>query len=64
LIEINDRKPPMRETTGMKSKLATLTAGTCVLAAISHVYGQYTPPPPPAPFQGFINEALRKDDPT
>jgi len=25
--------------------------------------GQYAPPPPPGPFQGFINEWLRKDDP-
>jgi hypothetical protein len=24
---------------------------------------QYAPPPPPAPFQGFLNEYLRKDDP-
>jgi len=53
----------MPEMKGMKSKLATLTAGTLVLAAINQVYGQYAPPPPPAPFQGFINEALRKNDP-
>src|ERR1051325_9094349 len=42
---------------------AQSTAAAIVLAALNHVYGQYTPPPPPLPFQGFINEALRKDDP-
>src|SRR2546422_2780459 len=26
-------------------------------------YSQYAPPPPPQPFPGFINEALRKQDP-
>ncbi|MCC6234932.1 MAG: alginate export family protein [Verrucomicrobiales bacterium] len=26
-------------------------------------FAQYAPPPPPSPFPGFINEALRKDDP-
>jgi hypothetical protein len=47
----------------MKMKLKTLTASSIVLAAISQVYGQYTPPPPPVPFPGFLNEALRKDNP-
>jgi hypothetical protein len=47
----------------MKNTATTLTAGAIVLAALNHVYGQYTPPPPPAPFPGFINEALRKNDP-
>src|SRR6476646_1848709 len=41
----------------------TLTAGALALAALNHVYAQYTPPLPPAPFAGFINEALRKNDP-
>src|SRR5882672_11292268 len=36
--------------------LLILTAGANALA-------QYAPPPPPAPFQGFINEWLRRDDP-
>jgi hypothetical protein len=40
-----------------------LTAGLIVLAAVNHAPAQYTPPPPPQPFQGFINEALRKSDP-
>jgi len=50
----------------MKSNLTTLTtvvAGVLALAATNVTYGQYAPPPPPAPFQGFLNEALRKDDP-
>ena len=48
----------------MKSKLMpTLTTGALVLAAINTIYAQYSPPPPPTPFQGFINEPLRADDP-
>src|SRR5881394_3836569 len=26
-------------------------------------HAQYGPPPPPQPFAGFVNEALRKNDP-
>ena len=47
----------------MKTKLTPLTASALVLAAVSQVCAQYAPPPPPAPFPGFINEALRKNDP-
>ena len=48
----------------MNSKLTTtLGASAIVLAATQSVFAQYTPPPPPLPFQGFINEALRKNDP-
>jgi len=47
----------------MKPNLKTLSAGALVLAALNDVQAQYTPPPPPAPFQGFINEALRARDP-
>jgi hypothetical protein len=43
--------------------LTTLGASALVLAAANAVYAQYAPPPSPAPFPGFINEALRKDDP-
>jgi Alginate export len=47
----------------MKSTLTTLSAGALVLAAIEQVHAQYAPPPPPTPFQGFINEYLRAQDP-
>ena len=47
----------------MKSTLKTLAAGAAVLSAIHQAHGQYAPPPPPAPFAGFLNEALRKNDP-
>ena len=47
----------------MKSTLTTLSAGALVLAALDQVHAQYTPPPPPAPFQGFINEYFRAKDP-
>src|ERR1043165_5957489 len=40
-----------------------LTALTLAALGLSLAQAQYTPPPPPLPFQGFINEALRKDDP-
>jgi len=40
-----------------------LTTGAFALAAASSLNAQYAPPPPPAPFQGFLNEWLRKDDP-
>src|SRR5258708_37196921 len=47
----------------MKPPLKTLSAGALVLAAIEHAHAQYTPPPPPTPFQGFINEFFRAQDP-
>src|ERR1041384_8836501 len=50
----------------MKSNLTSLTtvvASVLALATTNITYGQYAPPPPPAPFQGFLNEALRKNDP-
>ncbi|HXF10309.1 MAG TPA: alginate export family protein, partial [Desulfuromonadaceae bacterium] len=47
----------------MKSNLKTLSAGALVLAAIEQAHAQYTPPPPPTPFQGFLNEYLRAKDP-
>jgi hypothetical protein len=36
---------------------------TTILGVTSTVQAQYTPPPSPAPFAGFINEWLRKEDP-
>lgn len=47
----------------MKLNLTTLAASSIVLAAINTVYAQYTPPPPPVPFPGFINDYLRQKDP-
>lgn len=47
----------------MKNNNLLPLTSALVLAIVNAVYGQYTPPPPPAPFPGFINEALRKDDP-
>lgn len=48
----------------MKSKLTpVLGASAIVLAAANSVYAQYTPPAPLQPFPGFINDALRKQDP-
>src|SRR5665213_1652982 len=47
----------------MKPTLKTLSAGALVLAAINQVHAQYTPPPPPTPFQGFLNEYLRDKNP-
>lgn len=41
----------------------TFLAGAMALCAASAAHAQYAPPPPPQPFQGFINEELRKDDP-
>ncbi len=48
----------------MKLKLTpAITAGALVLAAVNTVYAQYAPPPPRAPFPGFINDYMRKQDP-
>ncbi|EEF60107.1 alginate export family protein [Pedosphaera parvula] len=47
----------------MKRTCPTLLTSSLVLGLANQVYAQYTPPPPPQPFQGFINEYLRKDDP-
>jgi len=48
----------------MKLKLTpVLGASAIVLAATNCVYAQYTPPPPTAPFPGFINDFMRKQDP-
>jgi hypothetical protein len=46
----------------MKLNLTTLAASSIVLTAINTVYAQYTPPPPPVPFPGFINDYLRQKD--
>ena len=47
----------------MKNQIKHLTAGALVLAALNEAQAQYLPPPPPTPFQGFINEYLRGKNP-
>ena len=54
---------PTLKTKLMQPTLKTLSAGALVLAALESVHAQYTPPPPPAPFAGFINEYFRAKDP-
>ena len=47
----------------MTPTLKSLSAGALVLAACQSAHAQYTPPPPLAPFPGFLNEYLRQGDP-
>ena len=47
----------------MKTIPKTLASIIFNLAVLVAAHAQYAPPPPPLPFQGFVNEALRKDDP-
>ncbi len=47
----------------MKPNLKTISTSALVLTITSHVYAQYAPPPPPAPFAGFLNEYLRQQNP-
>lgn len=42
--------------------LASASAASFALIAPT-AFAQYAPPPPPAPFAGFLNEALRENDP-
>src|SRR5437870_12691129 len=51
----------MKPTTYRITRALTLSA--FALGAAGSLKAQYTPPPPPAPFAGFLNEALRKNDP-
>jgi hypothetical protein len=53
----------MQHNRVVKYKLPNLSLGALLCAAINQVHGQYAPPPPPAPFPGFLNEYLRKGDP-
>jgi hypothetical protein len=47
----------------MIKSLKSACAVLLIAAGATEAWAQYVPPPPPAPFQGFINEWLRKDDP-
>jgi hypothetical protein len=53
---------PYPTSTSTLRNLANSSAASLLLFAPSAL-AQYTPPPPPAPFAGFLNEALRKNDP-
>ena len=44
-------------------KIRTIISLLLVALAASRLSAQYTPPPPPSPFPGFLNEALRASDP-
>src|ERR1043166_1166180 len=52
----------MKQRTLRRLKKASVLSAT--FGAISTVHAQYSPPPPPQPFPGFINEALRAENPT
>lgn len=47
----------------MKPSLRTFFLTIAAALAVSQLHAQYTPPPPPRPFPGFINEYLRTADP-
>ncbi|HEV8543051.1 MAG TPA: alginate export family protein [Verrucomicrobiae bacterium] len=48
----------------LKSKLTYLSVSAFVFIGAAEIRAQYVPPPPPAPFSGFVNEYLRKNDPS
>lgn len=47
----------------MRTTLHTTLLVSTVLLAVGQLHAQYTPPPPPRPFPGFLNEKLRASDP-
>lgn len=47
----------------MNRSVSTLAATALAFTVLNPAAAQYAPPPAPAPFVGFLNEALRKDDP-
>ena len=47
-----------------KTILITTLATTLALSSVHQLEAQYTAPPPPAPFAGFINEVLRQHNST
>lgn len=46
-----------------KTSATTFAASALLVATSISLQAQYAPPPAPAPFQGFINEWLRANDP-
>lgn len=52
-----------RTYTVKRNIITQLSLAALLCAAINNVNAQYTPPPPPAAFPGFLNEYLRKNDP-
>src|SRR6266699_453526 len=57
----HSNQPIMKQRT---LNIRRVLSSCAILGAAGIVRGQYSPPPPPAPFQGFINEALRAENPT
>jgi hypothetical protein len=51
----------MKKTSCRLTRSLVLGAFAAGVTGVAHA--QYTPPPPPAPFPGFLNEYLRKNDP-
>ncbi|HWX18905.1 MAG TPA: alginate export family protein [Candidatus Binatia bacterium] len=49
-----------RKTRNLTNKL---TLGALALGAAANTHAQYTPPPSPQPFAGYINELLRQENP-
>src|SRR3954470_719747 len=47
----------------VNSKIGKISLGALLIAGARDLRAQYAPPPPPAPFPGFLNEYLRKNDP-
>lgn len=54
---------PKPHSNPARRSLAASTAAAATLLSLPTSLAQYTPPPPPTPFAGFLNETLRKDNP-
>src|ERR1041385_8119293 len=68
LMQVKDKCSSGLYKNRMKTKLThpkftTVIAGALALGAATAAHAQYTPPPPPTPFSGFINEWLRQQNP-
>jgi hypothetical protein len=47
----------------VKYSIQKASIGAALMLSSQGSFAQYAPPPPPAPFPGFLNEYLRKNDP-